>query len=155
MFFLFTTIEIPSFATWTGKLATPFFAHSAFSSSSIGLEAFETSVSPRQKRSNPPPVPDVPTVIFTPGSALRKRSAARLISGATVLEPSKESRPVSASSSKAPSGSSPSAVVSAASGSSDGRSRPQPASAKASSRRQATASARTAEIFGRCPVWMW
>ena len=88
MFSLFTTIEMPSFATWTGKLATPFSAQSASSSSLIGREAFDTSVSPRQKRSNPPPVPDVPTVIFTPGSALRKRSAARLMSGATVLEPS-------------------------------------------------------------------
>ena len=38
------------------------------SSSLIGREAFERSVSPRQKRSKPPPVPETPTVTWTFGS---------------------------------------------------------------------------------------
>ena len=50
---------------------------------------------------------------------MRKRSAARLISGATVLEPSKESRPVRASSIEGTERILAPAVVSAASGSSD------------------------------------
>jgi len=46
--------------------STPFSSQIAFSSSSIGREALERSVSPRQNRSKPPPVPEMPTVTFAP-----------------------------------------------------------------------------------------
>ena len=51
------------------------------------------SVSPRQKRSNPPPVPETPTVMSTPGLPPRKPSAAAVAYGATVLDPSIWIRP--------------------------------------------------------------
>ena len=66
----------------------PFCSQAAFSSSSIGRDASEMSVSPAQKRSNPPPVPETPTVTFTPEFSRPKRSAARVARGATVLDPS-------------------------------------------------------------------
>ena len=46
------------------------------------------SVSPAQNFSKPPPVPDSPTVILTPGFSPWKASAAAWVSGKTVLEPS-------------------------------------------------------------------
>ncbi len=51
------------------------------------------SVSPAQKRSKPPPVPETPTVICTPEFSCWKRSAARVVNGPTVLEPSAWMRP--------------------------------------------------------------
>ena len=65
----------------------------AASSSLIGREAFERSVSPRQKRSKPPPVPETPTVTCTPLFCCWKRSAAAVVYGPTVLEPSASIRP--------------------------------------------------------------
>ena len=44
-----------------GVLDTVLLADGDLSSSSIGREASEMSVSPAQKRSKPPPVPDSPT----------------------------------------------------------------------------------------------
>ena len=46
------------------------------------------SVSPAQNFSKPPPVPDVPTVIFTSGFSPWNCSAAAWANGPTVLEPS-------------------------------------------------------------------
>ena len=46
------------------------------------------SVSPAQNFSKPPPVPDVPTVIWTSGFSSLKSSAAACVNGATVEEPS-------------------------------------------------------------------
>src|SRR5215207_11211564 len=46
------------------------------------------SVSPAQNFSKPPPVPEVPTVIFTPGFSAWKASWAACANGATVLDPS-------------------------------------------------------------------
>ena len=46
------------------------------------------SVSPAQNFSKPPPVPEVPTVTLTPACSSLKSSAAAVVSGATVLEPS-------------------------------------------------------------------
>ena len=46
------------------------------------------SVSPLQKRSKPPPVPDTPTVMRAPLFARWKASAAAVANGATVLDPS-------------------------------------------------------------------
>jgi hypothetical protein len=54
----------------------------------IGREALDTSVSPAQNFSNPPPVPEVPTVTLTPGFSPWNVSAAASVSGPTVLEPS-------------------------------------------------------------------
>ena len=59
----------------------------------IGREALERSVSPRQKRSKPPPVPETPTVTCTSGFSLWNRSAAAVVYGPTVLEPSASMRP--------------------------------------------------------------
>ena len=70
-----TTTVSASFATWSSTYSTPFFSQIVASSSSIGREAFERSVSPRQNRSKPPPVPEMPTVTFAPVSS-RKPSAA-------------------------------------------------------------------------------
>ena len=60
----------------------------ASSSGLIGRDASEMSVSPAQNFSKPPPVPDVPTVIFTFGFSPWNASWAACANGATVLEPS-------------------------------------------------------------------
>ena len=86
---LLVAIAMPSLATWTSVYWTPPFSHSGTSSSSlIGREASEMSVSPAQNFSKPPPVPDVPTVIWTSGYSSLKSSAAASANGATVDEPS-------------------------------------------------------------------
>ena len=54
----------------------PFSQTGTSSSSSIGREAVEMSVSPAQNFSKPPPVPDVPTVICTSGFSSLNSSAA-------------------------------------------------------------------------------
>jgi hypothetical protein len=58
---------MPSLATWISAKLTCFSEQADLSSSSIPREASEMSVSPLQNYSKPPPVPDSPTVIFTPG----------------------------------------------------------------------------------------
>src|SRR5918999_2955219 len=60
----------------------------AFSSSSIGRDASEMSVSPLQNFSNPPPVPDVPTGTWTRPCSSWNSSEATVVNGATVLDPS-------------------------------------------------------------------
>ena len=90
---LFTTTVSASFATWNSTYSMPLASHAASSSSLIGREAFEMSVSPRQKRSKPPPVPETPTVTCTPLFSCWKRSAAAVVYGPTVLEPSASIRP--------------------------------------------------------------
>ncbi len=90
---LFTTTVSASFATWNSTGTMPASSQSFASSSSIWREAFERSVSPRQKRSKPPPVPETPTVTWTPEFAFWKRSAAAVAKGPTVLEPSAWIRP--------------------------------------------------------------
>ena len=69
--------------------------HTAASLSLIGRDASEMSVSPAQKVLNPPPVPLVRTVIRTPEFSFWKSPAASVMSGATVLEPSRRMVPVS------------------------------------------------------------
>ena len=59
----------------------PFFLQTAISSSSIGREASEMSVSPAQNFSKPPPVPEVPTVTRTPGFVAANSSAAACANG--------------------------------------------------------------------------
>ena len=67
----------------------PSFLQTGTSSSGlIGREASEMSVSPAQNFSKPPPVPEVPTVIFTFGFSPWKASWAAWANGATVLDPS-------------------------------------------------------------------
>ena len=52
------------------------------------------SVSPLQNFSNPAPVPEVPTVTWTPGCTVLYSSAMAEVSGATVLEPSMVTAPL-------------------------------------------------------------
>ena len=54
------------------------------------------SVSPAQNFSKPPPVPEVPTVTLTPCCSSLKSSAAAVVRGATVLDPSALTAPDSA-----------------------------------------------------------
>ena len=75
-FSVFTTTVSASFATWNSTGSIPAVSQIAASSSSIGREALERSVSPRQKRSKPPPVPETPTVTWTSGFSCWNRSAA-------------------------------------------------------------------------------
>jgi hypothetical protein len=56
----------------------------------------DRSVSPRQKRSKPPPVPEIPTVTRAPLFFFWKLSAAAIAYGPTVLEPSAVIVPLSA-----------------------------------------------------------
>ena len=59
---------MPSLATVISWKVIPFFLQIGASSSSlIGREASEMSVSPAQNFSKPPPVPEVPTEIWTSG----------------------------------------------------------------------------------------
>ena len=61
----------------------------AYSEALIARDAFARSISPRQNFSKPPPVPEMPTVIADPGWTLRySSSAAAVVQGPTVLEPS-------------------------------------------------------------------
>ena len=78
-FSVLTTTVSASFATWNSTYSIPSCSQAAISSSLIGREAFERSVSPRQKRSKPPPVPETPTVTWTPGSASWNASAAAVV----------------------------------------------------------------------------
>jgi hypothetical protein len=79
---LLVTTERPSLATWTSENATPFFSQTGTSSSSlIGRDALEMSVSPAQNFSKPPPVPDWPTLILTSGLSSLNSSAAAWANG--------------------------------------------------------------------------
>ena len=89
---------MPSLATWTSSYLMPAFSQTGASSSSlIGREAVETSVSPAQNFSKPPPVPDWPTVTWTLGCSSLKSSPAASAKGKTVEEPSIRIVPVSSS----------------------------------------------------------
>ena len=80
---------MPSLAMTTSLYLTPAFSQSGASSSSlIGREASEMSVSPAQNFSKPPPVPETPTVIWTSGFSSLNSSAAASANGPTVDEPS-------------------------------------------------------------------
>ena len=92
-----TTIVRASLAIPNSSKVIPSVSQAATSSSSIAREALEMSVSPAQNFSNPPPVPDVPTVTLTPGFSAWKSSAATVVSGATVLDPSMTTSPESSS----------------------------------------------------------
>ena len=76
------TTATPSLAIWTSEYETPAFSQTGTSSSSlIGRDAVETSVSPAQNFSKPPPVPDWPTEIFTSGFSSLNNSAAAWANG--------------------------------------------------------------------------
>ena len=66
----------------------------AISSSSIGREASEMSVSSAQKRSKPPPVPASETVTWTSGFSSLRSSWAAVLIGKTVEEPSTTTLPL-------------------------------------------------------------
>ena len=93
---LLTTTVRASFATAISANSMPFPSQMVFSSSLIGREASEMSVSPAQNFSKPPPVPEVPTVTLTPDCSSLKSSAAAVVRGATVLDPSALTAPDSA-----------------------------------------------------------
>ena len=79
---LLVATAMPSLAIWTSWNLTPAFSQTGTSSSSlIGREASEMSVSPAQNFSKPPPVPDWPTEIFTSGFSSLKSSAAAWANG--------------------------------------------------------------------------
>ena len=59
--------ESPSFAATISVYSIPLASHSVASSSLIGREALEMSVSPAQNDLKPPPVPEVATVTLTSG----------------------------------------------------------------------------------------
>ena len=84
---MFTMFVSASVATWSSTYSTPPSSQRATSSSSICRDAFEMSVSPAQNRSKPPPVPEMPTVT-SPPPAVFQSSAALVVNGPTVLEPS-------------------------------------------------------------------
>ncbi len=67
----------------------------AASSSLIGREASEKSVSPLMNFSNPPPVPDTPTDTCTFGCTAEYSSTIASMIGATVEDPSPEILPSS------------------------------------------------------------
>ena len=87
-----TTVSA-SVATRSSVYSMPISSQSAASSSLIGRDALEMSVSPAQKTLKPPPVPDVPTETLTPGSCILKSSPAAAVSGWTVDDPSTTTSP--------------------------------------------------------------
>ena len=91
-----TTTERPSFATVNATHLTPASRHLIASEFRIGREAFERSISLRQNRSKPPPVPEMPTVTRAFLFFFWKPSAAAIAYGPTVLEPSAVTVPLSA-----------------------------------------------------------
>ena len=91
---LFTTTVSASFATVKARHEPMLFVlQIAASLIFIGREASERSISPLQKRSKPPPVPEMPTVTRTFLAPARlKSSAAAVVYGPTVDEPSADHR---------------------------------------------------------------
>ena len=76
-----TTTVRASVATSSSVKSTPASSHTAASSSLIGREASEMSVSPPQNFSKPPPVPEKPTETWMSGKSSRISSAAVLLMG--------------------------------------------------------------------------
>ena len=73
-----TTTESPSLATVNATHLTPASRHLTASESLIGRDAFERSISLRQNRSKPPPVPEIPTVTRALGFFFWNPSAAAI-----------------------------------------------------------------------------
>src|SRR5690606_13142942 len=89
VFWGLTTTVSASNATGSSMYLTPAAAHACISSLRMGREALEMSVSPRQKRLKPPPVPAMPTVTRNlPFLQILNSSATASAIGNTVLEPS-------------------------------------------------------------------
>ena len=90
MFSWLTTTVSASFATVNARHEPMLVVLAACASLIfIGRDASERSISPLQKRWKPPPVPEMPTVTLTLlAPALRKSSAAAVVYGPTVDEPS-------------------------------------------------------------------
>jgi hypothetical protein len=83
------TMVSASVPTRISVYSMPFSSQSCTSSSAIGRDALEMSVEPSpQNRSNPPPVPEIPTLTCTSGASLAYSSAMASVSGPTVDEPS-------------------------------------------------------------------
>jgi hypothetical protein len=90
VFCWFTTTVSASFATVNARQAPMLFVlHMAASLLRIGRDASARLISPLQNRVKPPPVPEMPTVTLTAlAPARRKSSAAAVVYGPTVDEPS-------------------------------------------------------------------
>ena len=73
-----TTTERPSLATVNATHLTPASLQRTASEFFIGRDAFERSVSLRQNRSKPPPVPEIPTVTRAFGFFFWNPSAAAI-----------------------------------------------------------------------------
>ena len=73
-----TTTESPSLATVNATHLTPASLQRTASESFIGRDAFERSISLRQNRSKPPPVPEIPTVTRAFGFFFWNPSAAAI-----------------------------------------------------------------------------
>ena len=84
---------MPSKATLSSTNSMPAAAQAAASSSLIGREASEMSVSPAQKSANPSPVPGPSTVAAMPEPQSRSRSPTRAEMGSTVEEPETTTSP--------------------------------------------------------------
>ena len=91
-----TTTESPSLATVNATHLTPASRHLIASACLIGRDAFARSISLRQNRSKPPPVPEMPTVTRAFVFFFWNPSAAAIAYGPTVLEPSAVTVPLRA-----------------------------------------------------------
>src|SRR5699024_8007956 len=87
-FSLLTAIVTPSFAISNSLYLMPLSSNFFFSSSFIGLDAFEKSVLPEMNFSKPPPVPDVPDETVTSEFSLANFSFSFSMIGPPVDEPS-------------------------------------------------------------------
>ena len=81
------TTESPSTATLSSMKSMPEASHAATSSSLIGRDASETSISPAQNCANPSPVPGPSTVIARSGFSSENAAPTAAEIGSTVDEP--------------------------------------------------------------------
>src|SRR5918996_1775881 len=78
---------MPSNPTCSSTYSMPLASQVAASSSSMGRDASEMSISPLQNSSKPSPVPGPSTAMSTPSFSVMNASAASEVMGSTVDEP--------------------------------------------------------------------
>src|SRR6185369_16294393 len=94
VFWILTATVIASNAIGSSIYSTPFAWHCSISFFAIGRDASQISSLPSTKFLNPPPVPDLSTLICTPALSARNSSAIACVNLKTVLEPSISILPV-------------------------------------------------------------